>query len=272
MIDHTLLKPDGTEAQIRTLCAEARENHFATVCVNPAWVALSAELLRGSGVKVCTVVGFPLGATLPEVKAFEAERAIAAGASEIDMVQNIGALKSRDYQLVMRDVSAVVQAAHARQASVKVIIEAALLTDEEKVESCAIAQAAGADYVKTSTGFASGGATAADVALMRAVVGPSIGVKAAGGIRSAEDAKVIEERVAEGLADLAVTQWPSDANFILFRPERRRGEEVWQALVDHGVLVRNCASWPGLEDCLRVTIGTPVENDRFLDALRSALS
>ncbi|MCB0203548.1 MAG: deoxyribose-phosphate aldolase [Anaerolineae bacterium] len=191
MIDHTLLKPDGTEAQIRTLCAEARENHFATVCVNPAWVALSAELLRGSGVKVCTVVGFPLGATLPEVKAFETERAIAAGASEIDMVQNIGALKSRDYQLVMRDVSAVVQAAHARQASVKVIIEAALLTDEEKVESCAIAQAAGADYVKTSTGFASGGATAADVALMRAVVGPSIGVKAAGGIRSAEDAKAM---------------------------------------------------------------------------------
>ena len=120
MIDHTLLKPDGTEQQIRTLCAEARDNHFATVCVNPAWVALSAELLRGSGVKVCTVVGFPLGATMPEVKAFETERAIAAGASEIDMVQNIGALKSKDYQLVMRDVAAVVQAAHARQASVKV--------------------------------------------------------------------------------------------------------------------------------------------------------
>ncbi|MEZ4766804.1 MAG: deoxyribose-phosphate aldolase [Caldilineales bacterium] len=191
MIDHTLLKPDGTEEQIRQLCAEARANHFATVCVNPAWVGLCASLLRGSDVKVCTVVGFPLGATMPEVKAFETERAIANGASEIDMVQNIGALKSHDYRLVMQDVAAVVQAAHARQASVKVIIEAVLLTDEEKVESCAIAQAAGADYVKTSTGFASGGATAADVALMRAVVGPGIGVKAAGGIRSAEDARAM---------------------------------------------------------------------------------
>ena len=191
MIDHTLLKPDATEAQIRTLCAEARQNSFATVCVNPAWVGLSAELLRGSSVKVCTVVGFPLGATMSEVKAFETERAIALGAREIDMVQNIGALKSRDYSLVMADVAAVVHAAHARQASVKVIIEAALLTDEEKVESCAIAQAAGADYVKTSTGFASGGATAADVALMRSVVGPGIGVKAAGGIRSAEDAQTM---------------------------------------------------------------------------------
>ncbi|HSN76435.1 MAG TPA: deoxyribose-phosphate aldolase [Anaerolineae bacterium] len=191
MIDHTLLKPDASREEITKLCAEARANSFATVCVNPAWVALCADLLRGSPVKVCTVVGFPLGATLPEVKAFETERAIAGGASEIDMVQNIGALKSRDYKLVAEDVAAVVRAAHARQASVKVIIEAALLTDEEKVESCAIAQAAGADYVKTSTGFASGGATAADVALMRQVVGPSIGVKAAGGIRSAKDAQAM---------------------------------------------------------------------------------
>ena len=191
MIDHTLLKPDASRAEIVKLCDEARANSFATVCVNPAWVPLCADLLRGSPVKVCTVVGFPLGATLPEVKAFETERAIAGGASEIDMVQNIGALKSRDYKLVAEDVAAVVRAAHARQASVKVIIEAALLTDEEKVESCAIAQAAGADYVKTSTGFASGGATAADVALMRQVVGPGIGVKAAGGIRSGKDAQAM---------------------------------------------------------------------------------
>lgn len=191
MIDHTLLKPDASRAEITKLCQEARANSFATVCVNPAWVALCSDLLRGSPVKVCTVVGFPLGATLPEVKAFETERAIAGGASEIDMVQNIGALKSRDYRLVGEDVAAVVRSAHARQASVKVIIETALLTDEEKVESCAIAQAAGADYVKTSTGFASGGATTADVALMRQVVGPNIGVKAAGGIRSAKDAQAM---------------------------------------------------------------------------------
>jgi len=191
MIDHTLLKPDASRAEIVKLCDEARANSFATVCVNPAWAPLCADLLRGSPVKVCTVVGFPLGATLPEVKAFETERAIAGGASEIDMVQNIGALKSHDYKLVADDVAAVVRAAHARQASVKVIIEAALLTDEEKVESCTIALAAGADYVKTSTGFASGGATAADVALMRQVVGPGVGVKAAGGIRSGKDAQAM---------------------------------------------------------------------------------
>lgn len=188
MIDHTLLKPDATHDQIVTLCQEARQNTFATVCINPTWVALAADQLRGSPVKVCTVVGFPLGATLPEVKAYETERTIADGATEIDMVQNVGALKSRDYHLVAADVAAVVETAHARHATVKVIIEAALLTEEEKIESCAIAQAAGADYVKTSTGFASGGATAADVALMRRVVGPGIGVKAAGGIKSAADA------------------------------------------------------------------------------------
>lgn len=202
MIDHTLLKPDATADQISRLCAEARENHFATVCINPNWVSLCARLLQGSGVKVCTVVGFPLGATLPEVKAFESERAIACGASEIDMVQNIGALKSRDYKSVAADVEAVVRAAHTRQATVKVIIEAALLTDEEKVESCAIAQAAGADYVKTSTGFGPGGATAADVALMRKVVGPSIGVKAAGGIRTAQDA---QEMIAAGATRLGAS-------------------------------------------------------------------
>ena len=202
MIDHTLLKPDATAEQIRQLCAEARENAFATVCVNPAWVRLCAELLRGSPVKVCTVIGCPLGATLPEVKAYEAERAIAHGASEIDMVQNIGALKSRDYQLVAEDIAAVVQAAHARHASVKVILETALLSDEEKVESSAIAQSAGADYVKTSTGFASGGATAADVALMRRVVGPNVGVKASGGIRSAQDA---QQMIAAGATRLGAS-------------------------------------------------------------------
>jgi deoxyribose-phosphate aldolase len=202
MIDHTLLKPDATHDQIVTLCTEARANNFATVCVNPAWVPLCADLLRGSPVKVCTVVGFPLGATLPEVKAYETERTIAYGATEIDMVQNVGALKSRDYRAVSADVAAVVAAAHARQASVKVIIEAALLSDEEKVESCAIAQAAGADYVKTSTGFGPGGATAHDVALMRQVVGPSIGVKAAGGIRSAKDA---EAMIAAGATRLGAS-------------------------------------------------------------------
>lgn len=199
LIDHTLLKPDADAEQITQLCSEARKYGFASVCVNPSWVGLCAELLRGSRVKVCTVVGFPLGATMPEVKAFETERSIAAGAREIDMVQNIGALKSRDFQLVAEDVRSVVQAAHLRQATVKVIIEAALLTDEEKVESSAIAKAAGADYVKTSTGFGPGGATAADVALMRRVVGPDIGIKAAGGIRSAQDAQAMIEAGATRL-------------------------------------------------------------------------
>ena len=188
-IDHTLLKPDATEEQIRKLCAEAREYHFASVCVNPTWVSLCRELLAGSDVVVCTVVGFPLGATLPEVKVFETERSIEDGAREIDMVLNIGRLKSKQYVYVEEDIAGVVQAAHARGATVKVIIEAALLTDEEKVEACVLAKAAGADYVKTSTGFGPGGATVEDVALMRKVVGRDMGVKAAGGIRSAETAK-----------------------------------------------------------------------------------
>jgi deoxyribose-phosphate aldolase len=190
-IDHTLLKQNGTEEQIRQLCAEAREFSFATVCVNPAWVPLCAELLRGSPVKVCTVVGFPLGATLPEVKAFETQRVAQLGATEIDMVINIGALKSRLYDVVQDDIAAVVDAAHGLGASVKVIIEAAFLTDEEKVEACVLSKAAGADYVKTSTGFAATGATVEDVALMRRVVGPDMGVKAAGGVKTAEDAKAM---------------------------------------------------------------------------------
>lgn len=187
-IDHTLLRPDATEAEVRQLCAEARHYGFASVCVNPTWAPLAASLLRGAAPLVCTVVGFPLGATLPEVKAYETERTLLAGACEIDMVINIGALKSLKYDDVHRDIAGVVRIAHAAGALVKVIIETALLTDEEKVEASVLSQAAGADYVKTSTGFAASGATVADVALMRRVVGPQMGIKASGGIRSAADA------------------------------------------------------------------------------------
>ena len=193
IIDHTLLKPEATRDQIVQLCREAREYGFAAVCVNPCYVKLAAELLRGSSVKVCSVVGFPLGATLPEVKAYEARRAIEEGAAEIDMVINIGALKSGDLELVKRDIASVVDVCHAKGALCKVIIEAALLTDEEKVLACQLAKAAGADYVKTSTGFGPGGATVRDVALMRRTVGPEMGVKAAGGIRSYEAAKSMVE-------------------------------------------------------------------------------
>lgn len=191
MIDHTLLKPDATPDQIAQLCFEARKYGFASVCVNPTWVELCAKLLEGSTVKVCTVIGFPLGASTPEVKVFETRHAIDQGATEIDMVINIGALKARDLQLVARDVRGVVQAAHARGVIVKVIIETALLTDEEKVIACLISKEAGADYVKTSTGFSGGGATAHDVALMRRVVGPEMGVKASGGVRTYEDAEAM---------------------------------------------------------------------------------
>ncbi len=191
MIDHTILKPNATEEQLRQLCSEAREFGFATVCVNPTWVPLCAELLRESPVKVCTVIGFPLGATLPEVKAFESQRCANLGATELDMVINIGALKARQYDFVRDDIAAVVNAAHSSGATVKVIIETAYLTDEEKIGACVLAKIAGADYVKTSTGFAATGATAEDIALMRRVVGPRIGVKAAGGIRTAKDAKAM---------------------------------------------------------------------------------
>jgi deoxyribose-phosphate aldolase len=188
-IDHTLLKPDATQDQIAQLCFEARKYGFASVCVNPAQVKLCAELLKDSGVPVCTVVGFPLGATSTEVKVFEAQQAIREGAIELDMVINVGALKSRDYELVERDIASLARACHAGNAILKVIIEAALLTDEEKVAACQLAKVAGADFVKTSTGFGPGGATAEDVALMRRVVGTSMGVKAAGGIRSHADAQ-----------------------------------------------------------------------------------
>jgi deoxyribose-phosphate aldolase len=186
MIDHTLLKPDASRADIEKLCREAAEFHFATVCVNPAWVQTAAALLRGSGVGVCSVVGFPLGATTADVKNYETRRAIFDGATEIDMVINIGALKSGDLRTVERDIEAVVEPCRQCGAISKVIIEAALLTEQEKVTACTLSKAAGADFVKTSTGFASGGATAADVALMRRVVGDEMGVKAAGGVRDLE--------------------------------------------------------------------------------------
>jgi deoxyribose-phosphate aldolase len=189
LIDHTLLKADATQDQIAQLCYEARKYGFAAVCVNPTHVKLCKQLLQGSQVHVCTVVGFPLGATPPEVKAYEAQQAIEDGATEVDMVINIGALKSKDYALVERDVAMVTRACHAGGAILKVIIEAALLTDEEKVIACQLAKAAGAEYVKTSTGFGPGGATAQDVALMRRAVGPGLGVKAAGGIKNLADAK-----------------------------------------------------------------------------------
>ena len=196
-IDHTLLKPEATREQIERLCAEARDHGFATVCVNPTWVPLCAERLRGSETRVCTVVGFPLGATLPEVKAFEAARTVAEGACEVDMVINVGALKSGDYRLAERDVAAVVEASHGGGALVKVIIEAALLTDDEKVKACVVAKAGGAEFVKTSTGFGPGGATAADVALMRRVVGPEMGVKAAGGVRDLKSAQAMLDAGAD---------------------------------------------------------------------------
>lgn len=191
LIDHTLLKADASQDQIAQLCYEARTYHFASVCVNPAHVKLCAQLLKDSDVVVCTVVGFPLGATPATVKAFEAQQAIRDGAREIDMVINIGALKSQDYRVVYEDISAVVRAAHAGNALVKVIIEAALLTDEEKVIASQLSKAAGADFVKTSTGFGPGGATVADVTLMRRVIGPEMGVKAAGGVSSHADAQAM---------------------------------------------------------------------------------
>lgn len=185
-IDHTILKPDTTYQEFERVLAEAKEYDFASVCVNPTWVSLAAEELKDSDVKVCTVIGFPLGANTPAVKAFETKDAIANGADEIDMVINIGALKDKRYDLVLEDIKAVVEASGDKL--VKVIIEACLLTDEEKVKACQLSQEAGADFVKTSTGFSTGGATVADVALMRQTVGPDMGVKASGGARSYEDA------------------------------------------------------------------------------------
>ncbi len=208
LIDHTILKPDATQAEIEKLCAEANANGFASVCVQPSWVPLCADLLAGSTVKVYTVIGFPHGMNKAETKSFEARRAVLDGATELDMVINIGALKSKNLAAVERDIRAVVESGKPR-ATIKVILENAYLTDEEKAEGCALAKAAGADYVKTSTGFGPGGATVEDVALMRRVVGPDMGVKAAGGIRDAVAARKMIEAGATRIgasASLAIVQ------------------------------------------------------------------
>ncbi|MBR5804555.1 MAG: deoxyribose-phosphate aldolase [Clostridia bacterium] len=191
-IDHTLLKANATEDQIRKLCEEAREYQFASVCVNTCYVPLAAELLKGSGVKTCCVVGFPLGAMSTEAKAYEAADAVKNGAEEVDMVINVGAIKSGNWDYVKKDIERVVKASHDR-ALVKVIIETCLLTDEEKVMACTAAKEAGADFVKTSTGFSTGGATVEDIRLMRETVGSEMGVKASGGIRTYEDAAAMIE-------------------------------------------------------------------------------
>ncbi|MEK4365617.1 deoxyribose-phosphate aldolase [Paenibacillus sp. FSL M8-0212] len=192
MIDHTLLRADATQSEMAKLTEEAKQYQFASVCVNPDWVAYAAEQLQGSGVDICTVIGFPLGASTSETKAFETKDAIAKGATEVDMVINISALKDGKDDFVEQDIRAVVEAA-AGKALVKVIIETCLLTDEEKVRACQAAVRAGADFVKTSTGFSTGGATPEDIALMRRTVGPDVGVKASGGVRSLEDMqKMIE--------------------------------------------------------------------------------
>ena len=213
-IDHTLLKPEATRDEITRLCKEAAENCFASVCVNPTYVPLCSELLRDTSVKVCTVVGFPLGAHLPEVKAYETRRAIQDGAREIDMVVDIGALKSKDHAKVERDIRAVVDACGPHVVS-KVILEMTLLTTEEKIAGCSLAKAAGADFVKTSTGFAGGGATLEDVKLMREVVGRDMGIKAAGGIRTVEDA---QRMIAAG-----ATRLGTSASIKIVRGEKVEG-------------------------------------------------
>jgi deoxyribose-phosphate aldolase len=220
LIDHTILKPDATREDIERLCAEARANCFASVCVQPHWVPLCSELLLRTSVKVCTVIGFPHGMNKPETKCFEARRAVFDGATELDMVINVGALKSRDYATVERDIRAVVECGHPR-ATVKVILENAYLTDEEKVEGCALAKAAGADFVKTSTGFGPGGATVEDVALMRRVVGPEMGVKAAGGIRDAA--------IARRMIEAGATRLGASASLAIVQEERAVGANARRA-------------------------------------------
>lgn len=190
MIDHTLLKADATQEDIARIIAEAKQYNFFSVCINPCWVSFAKEQLAGTSVAVCTVIGFPLGANTTEVKAYEATDAITNGATEVDMVINIGALKSEQYKRVRKDIEAVVEAAKGK-ALVKVIIETALLTEDEKVQACELAQKAGADFVKTSTGFSTGGATVADIKLMRRVVGPTMGVKASGGIHNQTQAEAM---------------------------------------------------------------------------------
>ncbi|MGM0174806.1 deoxyribose-phosphate aldolase [Enterococcus sp. DIV0800] len=198
MIDHTILKADATKADVMKIIEEAKKYRFYSVCINPTWVALAAKELQGEPVAVCTVIGFPLGANTTETKAFDATNAIANGAAEVDMVINIGELKDGNYEKVQKDIEAVVAAAKDK-ALVKVIIETSLLTNEEKVKACELAKAAGADFVKTSTGFSTGGATVEDVRLMRETVGPEMGVKASGGIHNAKEAEAMIEAGATRL-------------------------------------------------------------------------
>jgi deoxyribose-phosphate aldolase len=202
LVDHTLLKTDATADQIIKLCAEAREYNFASVCINPGYVALATRELKGCPVKVCTVIGFPLGATTSASKAFEARDAIVNGADEVDMVINVGAIKSGDWDLVHADIEAVVGAAKG-QATTKVILETCLLTDDEKIKACLVCKALGADFVKTSTGFSTGGATVEDVALMRQTIGPDMGVKASGGIRDLATAQAMVDAGATRLGTSA---------------------------------------------------------------------
>lgn len=197
-VDHTLLKPDATREQIKTLCEEAAEYDFASVCVNPFWVSYAAEILADAKAKVCTVIGFPLGANTTETKVFETTNAIENGAEEIDMVINIGALKNKEYDIVEQDIAAVVKASHPK-AIVKIIIETCLLTDEEIVKACELSVSANADFVKTSTGFSTGGATPKDVKLMKDTVKDNAFVKASGGVRSKEDAFTMIEMGADRL-------------------------------------------------------------------------
>jgi deoxyribose-phosphate aldolase len=205
-IDHTLLRPEATDDEVIKICKEAMDYSFASVCINPSFVMLCTEILKGSAVKVCTVIGFPLGANTAEVKCYEAEQAMKNGAMEIDMVINIGKLKLKDYQYVYKDINQVIQIAKTNKGISKVIIETALLNDEEKVRACIIAKDAGADFVKTSTGFSKSGAAASDIALMRFVVGSAMGVKASGGIRTFEDAQRMIENGANRLGTSAGVQ------------------------------------------------------------------
>jgi deoxyribose-phosphate aldolase len=213
-IDHTLLKQQASEEEIIKICTEAKEYGFASVCANAYYTSIVSKELKGSNVKTCIVVGFPLGATTKEVKAFEAKQAIENGAQEIDMVVNVGAIKSKKYDVVKEDIKAVVEASKGR-ALVKVILETCLLTDEEKVKVCVICKEANADFVKTSTGFSTGGATVHDIKLMRETVGPNMGVKAAGAVRTAEDAKAVIEAGASRIgasSSIAIVNGTEDSN------------------------------------------------------------
>lgn len=208
LIDHTILRPDATRADILKLCGEAREYRFASVCVNPYWVETAVAALRGSGIPVCTVNGFPFGMTTTLAKVAEAEISIRGGAREVDMVLNLGAMKSGDIDVVEHDIQSMAECCHRGGAILKVILETALLTDSEKAIACALARMAGADFVKTSTGFAKSGATARDIALMRKVVGAELGVKASGGIRTLDDLKAMVEAGASRIgasASVAMT-------------------------------------------------------------------